>query len=297
MDTLALTSKIKVKLVVILVLVCLILGLLSTLNVSISSLLQGVDLDNVKVETAINGDVKILDNSENIRAKTSTSDISNTILELENPELTETDSQLLVSGEVDSNLIDNALNGKVGVTHIFNKETKEYLRSQIELEDKMNDKISEVVVNELSTTNSSLDEGMVDVSSNSVITVSPAEQTTTVTLEEELKSKLDYLQPVSISDKVKEITVNNNKYVLGTTKFTEDAKAQENVKFIVDDGIIYGVRGKSGDVKYLAEEDLKKELGEPTVIHDTKYWKVAVDNEEINIALTKDSIDVLYKHN
>lgn len=313
-----LKSKIKKKIVCIVLLLAICLVLLVKGGVTVESLFNGIDISKVLVKTDVTGQVQVLNQSEDIDITTrETKDVQD-ILQAEDLELEETKDTYIVTGNIDSSLIHPDANGVLGIKYFFDKQTKQLMRSEIELSNQLNDKIFETVAKEISDTNNLTEaqtNSIVTVDSDTKVEIVPTDVDFQGSIEDELKKKLSILNSIKIDNQLKEITIGEKKYILGTTEYIvtktdnkeEPSETSISIEDIIEDDVLYhiigqnnskivfGISGEKDKVKYLSEEEIISKLGEPTVMGKSKYWNVSVDNEEINIVITDKTIEVLYK--
>ena len=306
MDILEYRSTQKIKIISILVLICLIFYFLSALQVSAESLLEGVTLNKVTVDTGINANIEVLGSTEELNLNLKEVRDAQGLFNIVMPELIETDDVYIVSGQVDSSLINDSLSGNIDIVHTFDKETQELLYSNVELNNSLTEDVNEAVKQEVQEnsafTNNQIEE-LVSVETNASAVIKPVEEEE-IKIKEELHNKLTILQELQFNEKLKQVKVNSIDYILGQSilieaeqveEDTEEEQAKEKVKFITTDNIVFGVTGRLEDIKYLSEEELVEELGEPMNMKSSKYWNYTLGNENISIKLEENIISILYK--
>ena len=266
-------------------------------------------VDSLSSEHTVRGNFTLLDEIKDINITNASDILDFSFLDVKNPKLKETDTEYIISGNIDPSKLNSDIETKeeVFIKYYFDKNTKEFIKAEADIDNKMDEEITDSIVSEITAeTQLSQDDvnSNLELNTKSKVVIKEQELETT-DLKNEISSIIHSLKNIELKEEYRNVNIGDFSYTLGVSKleYEEEEKDTETNEVIKDDiiyklddqDVITGISFNWNNGSYLnsnSQDLLKKELGEPVVVGNSYFWKVTALDNSLIISCTDEYCEV-----
>ena len=108
-------------------------------------------IDSLSSEHTVRGNFTLLDEIKDINITNASDILDFSFLDVKNPKLKETDTEYIISGNIDPSKLNSDIETKeeVFIKYYFDKNTKEFIKAEADIDNKMDEEITDSIVSEI----------------------------------------------------------------------------------------------------------------------------------------------------